>query len=62
MDWKSLLKALPSLVTLVGRLFGSAKTPPKKAEDILGDASTKTESEMGWEELEERAKEKFGGQ
>lgn len=60
MNLGALLKAIPSLLSLVASLFATRKNPPKRAEDILGDASTPTDSAEAKREAEEKAAEKFG--
>jgi hypothetical protein len=60
MNFGTLLKALPSLLSLVASLFANRKNPPKRAEDILGDASTPTDSAEAKREADAKAKEKFG--
>ena len=60
MDIGALLKAIPSLLSLVASLFANRKNPPKRAEDILGDASTPTDSAEAKRKAEEKADEKFG--
>lgn len=60
MNIGALLKALPALLSLVTSLFASRKSPPKRAEDILGDASTPTDSAKAKTEADKKAREKFG--
>jgi len=61
LNFGAILKALPSLLSLVASLFATRKQPPKRAEDILGDPSTPTDSAKAKEEADKKADEKFGG-
>lgn len=60
MNFGALLKAIPALLSLVASLFANRKNPPKRAEDILGDASTSTDSAEAKREADKKADEKFG--
>lgn len=60
MNIGALLKALPALLSLAASLFASRRNPPKRADDILGDASTPTDSAKAKEEADKAADDKFG--
>lgn len=60
MNIGALLKALPALLSLVSGLFANRKNPPKRADEILGDASTPTDSAEAKAEADRKANEKFG--
>ena len=60
MNIGALLKALPALLSLVSSLFATRKNPPKRADDILGDAATPPDSAEAKKKAEEKADEKFG--
>lgn len=60
MNIGALLKALPALLGLVSSLFANRKNPPKRAEDILGDASTPTDSAEAKAKADKAANDKFG--
>lgn len=59
MNWAAILKALPSLLGLIGSFFVNRDKPPKRAEDILGEPDEPTDSERAKKEAEEEADEKF---
>jgi hypothetical protein len=60
MNIGALLKALPALLTLVTSLFAKRKEPPRRADSILGDASTPTDSAEAKREADKNADDKFG--
>jgi hypothetical protein len=60
MNFGALLKALPALLSLAASLFANRKNPPKRAEDILGDPSTPTDSAEAKTEADKAADDKFG--
>lgn len=59
MNLGSILKALPSLLGLVASLFGRKDDPPKRAEDILGEADEPTKAQKAKEEADRKAREKY---
>lgn len=59
MNWGAILKALPSLLTLVLSLVTGRDKPPKRAEEILGDPDDPTDSEEAKERADKAADEKF---
>lgn len=59
MNIGALLKALPALLGLVSTLFANRKKDPKRADDILGDASTPTDSAEAKSEADKAANDKF---
>ena len=60
MNIGALLKALPALLGLISSLFANRKKPPKRAHDILGKPSEKTDSAKAKEAADAEADEKFG--
>lgn len=60
MKFIDLLKFLPAIVTLATRLFGKAKTPPRRVEDVLGPADKPTASEDAKAAADAKADAKFG--
>lgn len=60
MNFGTLLKALPALLSLVSSLFANRKNPPKRAEEILGDPSTPTNSAKAKAAADKAAADKFG--
>ncbi len=57
--WASILKALPAVLGLISTLFASRKQPPKRADDILGEASEKTDSQEAKDAADAAAKAKY---
>ena len=60
MNWGSILKALPALLSLIGTLFASRKQPPKRADEVLGKADEPTDSEKAKEAADAAADAKYG--
>lgn len=59
MNWGAILKALPALLSLVGSLFATRKNPPKRADEILGEPSEKTDSQKAKEAADAAAAAKY---
>ena len=59
MNWGPLLKALPALLGLVTGLFGKKKTPPKRADEVLGSPNEPTKSEDAKAKADAKAREKY---
>jgi len=59
MNFGALLQALPALLNLIGGLFANRKNPPKRADDILGGPSEKTDSAKAKADADAKADEKF---
>lgn len=59
MNWMSILKSVPALIGLVSGLFGKKKTPPKRADEILGKADKPTSSEDAKRAADEAARAKY---
>lgn len=55
-----LLKLLPALVRLATTLFGKAKTPPKRVEDVLGGPNSPTGSAKAKAAADAAADTKYG--
>jgi hypothetical protein len=59
MNFAPILAALPALLGLIGSLFGNRKNPPKRADDILGGPSVKTDAAKAKEAADAAARAKF---
>ena len=60
MNWLSLVKAIPALISFATKMLGSTKTPPKRVEDILGPSGAPTRAEEAKSDGDLRADEKYG--
>lgn len=59
MNWASLLKAVPALITLVSNLFANRKGPARRAEDILGKPGDKTDAQKAKDAADAAADAKY---
>jgi hypothetical protein len=60
MNWGAIIKALPSLLSLIATLVGRRKEPAKRVEEILGGPETPTNSQKAKEAADAAADAKFG--
>lgn len=60
MNWSSILKIVPSVISFVGNVVGKRKAPPKRAEDIVGSADTPTASAKAKAAADAAADAKYG--
>lgn len=60
MNWSSVTKIIPSVISFVGSMIGTRKRPPKRADEILGGANEPTESEKAKAAADAAADAKFG--
>lgn len=58
--FKTIFGLLPALAQIVAGLIGGAKKPPKRADEILGEADEPTAAEKAQAEARKRAAEKYG--
>ncbi len=58
-NWGSLLKALPAVLGLIAGIFARRKSPPLRADDILGKPSSPTDSQEAKDAADEAAKQKY---
>lgn len=59
MNFGALLKAVPALLSLVSTLFANRKRAPKRADEILGEASSPTDSAKAKSEADRNADDKY---
>jgi hypothetical protein len=59
MNFGALLQIIPGLLNLVSNLFANRKKPPRRADDILGKANEKTDSQKAKDKADAAAREKF---
>lgn len=59
MNFGALLKIIPGVLGLITSLFATRKQPPKRADDILGEPSEKTDAQKSKDAADAAADSKF---